>query len=189
MPDIRVVSEQSDEDMKRREAEARLAAPLRQLAANILRIVAGAGKAYLLPRQIDAFVDAAIAYQNAFGRRPPDFKIGQILDCDIAELDHKPDLNNESEERRQQTFEDGTWEEDAAMMEIRRGSIRMAAAMLVGQTVQERNAENTLFDGIRRLEEFRHKRRQARQQQLKITQAGRRTRRKASPSSKGPIEL
>jgi hypothetical protein len=51
---VRIVSDQSEEDMRRRDTRGGLVWPLRELTANLLRIANGAGKAVELMRQLRA---------------------------------------------------------------------------------------------------------------------------------------
>jgi hypothetical protein len=65
MADIRIVSEQSEAEIERKPAEGELDWRLRELAANVLRIVRGAGKPYELLRQMQAVIDASVKFQKA----------------------------------------------------------------------------------------------------------------------------
>ena len=63
----RLVAQIAEADLARRRESNRVAWALRNLTANLLRIVRGAGKPYDVMRQIDAFVEAVISYEEAVG--------------------------------------------------------------------------------------------------------------------------
>ena len=106
---VRLVSNQSDDDMRRREARDALVWPLRELTANLLRIANGAGKPVALMKQLRACHEALRAYAEAHSNAlPSDYDIQQILDCDLAweeiraprSILRRPGLGPESDPQR-----------------------------------------------------------------------------------------
>ena len=98
---MRIVSDQSEEDMQRRKTREALVWPLRELVANILRITNGAGKPLELFKQFQACHDAFREYVEAHGYLPPDHEIQELLDGDRAW--HQ--IRTGAEERRAETPE------------------------------------------------------------------------------------
>jgi hypothetical protein len=64
---VKLVSENSDAEIAENDALAAVEWALRDLAANILRVVRGAGKPYDLGRQAVEFANALVAYREAAG--------------------------------------------------------------------------------------------------------------------------
>jgi hypothetical protein len=77
MPDLRVVSERSEQEIKKQEATAALKQALIALTANLIRIVRGAGKPDFIAEHIR---DLAVAYANY---------------CDIDERGVRADIIND----------------------------------------------------------------------------------------------
>src|SRR5512140_453534 len=69
-PPFRVVSEQSEQLIAKRMAREAIAYPLRAMAANVIRIVRGAGEPRYLINQIGDVVRAFEEYRNAQGHLP-----------------------------------------------------------------------------------------------------------------------
>lgn len=132
---MRIVSENSAEDLARFEAERQVDLALRELAANVLRVVRGAGRPYELDRQAIAFAEACEAYREAVGHYPASEGLGAALH--VREI-----------------LEPGKWgEQEHEFAEAReamiRGGLQIAASRLLGQPTQERAGESELFDGGR----------------------------------------
>jgi hypothetical protein len=69
---VPIVSENSEADIARHSALARVEWRLRELAANLLRIIRGAGKPYEVMLQMGELAEAIQAYQDVSGRPPWD---------------------------------------------------------------------------------------------------------------------
>jgi hypothetical protein len=108
------------------------------MAANILRIVRGAGKPYNLRRQCIAVVAALDQYADAGGL--------------IGEDEIRARLSIAEGERR--ASEEADFEEGAI-----RGALQIAASRLLGQLSQVRNGEREFADGWIALAEAREARR------------------------------
>jgi hypothetical protein len=67
---MRLVSENSPEQLARNRGAEQLRDSLIELAANIIRVVRGAGKPVELMRQADEFLNAVVAYREAVGYYP-----------------------------------------------------------------------------------------------------------------------
>lgn len=68
---MHIVSDGPDPDQPRRDALAAVRRALRELTANLLRMIRGAGKPYLIVGQLDELTTALIAYSEKSGSMMP----------------------------------------------------------------------------------------------------------------------
>jgi hypothetical protein len=145
---MRVVSEQSEQDIRKRKARDALVYPLRELAANLLRTIRGAGKPLELWRQMESYVSLMREYTDAHGCQPDDQFIHDILDCDIAENDYRPWIEqNRTKEDLRRSKANGTIDRKDAERLIRNASLQIIASTLVDQLTQRRTGEKILEKG------------------------------------------
>jgi hypothetical protein len=149
---MRLVSNNSGDDLTRRKALRDLGIALRKLAANILRISRGAGKPYELGLDLAECIDGYRAYHDAHGFYPLEHELARMLDYEHA----WPAPADDDEQAR------GTWREDMVEFELlrrsrdhaergmQRASLQIVAAMLVGQDLQRRRGQDSLEAAIRR---------------------------------------
>lgn len=128
---MRVVSEQSDEDVARRSADLDVQRKLRRLAANILRCCAGGGKPNYLPREMAEFLHARFRQSQAYGYTPA---LGSVatLSASAALQDHRD------------------WVTDGSHADcpIAREGMRLHAAYLLDQMTHVSLAEGRMHDAI-----------------------------------------
>lgn len=138
---LRVVAETSEQEIKQQRAAARLKGPLRDLAANLLRIARGAGKPDLLQDQMARAFTAIDDYRSAVGYAPSDGEFHEALrfETDSAgdQLDH-------------------------GMKRMRSGALRSVASMLLGQSLQASHGDNEMWDAFYAIERHREEMRQER---------------------------
>ncbi|MGK9233505.1 hypothetical protein KXS07_24955 [Inquilinus limosus] len=143
---MRIVSRNSDADLARGRAEQGVGLALRELAANLIRVMRGAGQPQEIGVQAAAFVDAVEIYQD-LAKRP--LLVEQVRDMlDIAR--DEPVLRNGS---------DADWTEIQGHQAITRGALQIAASRLLAQPMQEGGGRREIEDGLRLLECARAKRR------------------------------
>jgi hypothetical protein len=158
---VRIVSDQSEDDIRRRETRDGLVWPLRELAANILRIVNGAGKPWELMNQLAACHEALRLYAEAHSMLPSEFEIHQILDCDLAWQEIRPGAEERQAtetESPSRMRDDGEIEREMALGLIRKGALQMVASRLLRQVPQQGRAGHDLHSGIHMLREANAKR-------------------------------
>lgn len=174
---LRIVSETSDVEIRRKEALEEVDLALRELTANLMRIVRGAGKSYEVFRQINRCRAAFLQYHEASGCLPSSSEIDRLL-----AIRRKADelYKCADEQSHARWSADGTFMIAAAEDIIRAGVLRAVSAELVGQRLQECNGENELHDGLRMYEQFREERRRARAAEKQIDNARRGTKGKRS---------
>lgn len=118
-------------------------AALRVLAANIMRVLRGAGKPYDLPNEAAAFVEACDRYFSAHKRLP-----------DLKNPLHRA-LNTFDFLRGSTPVDIARWEADGSMDRLRainaicRSALQISASRLLGQTNQEERGEEELLRGIK----------------------------------------
>lgn len=135
---FRVISTNSEEDLAVQRARDELNWPLRDLAANMIRVARGAGKPAQLYEQMIDVVRTMKAYL--------DHRHGEHLEADIREaleIATSPPDN----------YRDDGW--SSAERRIVRGSLQVAASKLVCQAPQEAAGKNEIMEGYYAIERIR----------------------------------
>lgn len=141
---MRVVSSNSDKEIAAGRALERLRWPMRELAANMLRVVRGAGRPYELPSQIAKVLSLMEDYRDVAGHYPSDYDIGDTIN-----------IRNETGGRSDD------WAHGIDTMV--QGALQVAASTLVNQSTQKSVGEHELIEGLAQIEEIREgNRREAR---------------------------
>jgi len=151
MANLRVVAETSKEAIERKRVTDALEAPLEHLAANVMRIVRGAGKPELLLRQMSDLLELAAEYKAVCGHLPRAHDIASILH---ASRDQDPD---ELEFERQFAFD-----------VICRGALQKLAARIMDQPLQVQSGEQEMSHGIEMLERAIKERARTKKRALKL---------------------
>jgi hypothetical protein len=161
---MKTVSQNSDAEIAKNRAREGLHWRVRQLTANLMRIVRGAGSSHDISDQLTSLHDAYDAYQAALGREPAGHEIQQAL--------APPDERNDRD--------------DFGMAKelIVSGALRLAAGRLLGQDLQARNGENEMMMGVRDYWEIREENRR----KMRAEIAGKRSRAKR-PARRSRIDL
>jgi hypothetical protein len=155
-----------DKEERKREADRRWAKQefsqaIREVAANMLRIIRGAGKPYELLPQMKTAIDAAIKFQELHNHWPTDVVASDLLLEDEMEtwLARARDgtIDQASIDR---WWEDGTFEKMMAEHTIVQGALRITAAELVGQDLQKSHGKNEFREGVYAWIRVRDERRQ-----------------------------
>jgi hypothetical protein len=120
------------------------------LAANMLRIIRGAGKPYEILLQMKAVIDAAIKFQAVHSYWP-----NNVI-ADALRLKSKDEEYWEGQREGRYTKEqvdrwlaDGQQQRLLAEHTIQRGALQAIASALVGQNTQQRAGESEFFEGLR----------------------------------------
>lgn len=137
---MKLVSENSDEEIAKEASLSQLRWLLSDLAANMLRVVRGAGKPFMLGSQMAAVLNEYERYREAAGHYPSDHDIGVMLDYS-SRRDHRED----------------DW--SYAIDLIVRGSLQFAGSTMVGQSTQQAAGESELMRGVSEIEAIRAKNR------------------------------
>jgi hypothetical protein len=154
--------EERDGQLQRDWVEEELSGVIRDVAANMLRIIRGAGKPYDLLRQIKTVVEVADRFQHLHQRFPSDI-IANILRLEseaetiIARVREGDGFSQSDVDR---WLADGTFEKMWAEHTVLCGSLQIIASDLVGQTTQKTAGQREFRDGLREVERVRADRRQ-----------------------------
>jgi len=145
---MKVVAENSEEEVARRRAEQEraraeleLGMALRELGANMLRVIRGAGRPAILGTQCQTLVDVMAAYREAVGHWPPSEEIVAALAIERPEY-----FDRLSDREKDRYFGE---------RQIVRGALQAAAAGLLGQRTQERAGEHEMYGGVNEIERVR----------------------------------
>lgn len=153
---MQVVSERTEAEIRAHQALAKVKGPMRRLAANLLRVVRGAGSSAELGQQMVACIIAMDAYRDAVGHGVPSWDLNEMLDPQVAYSEARPWVKSNDEDLARWE-EDGTADAQAAEMDIQKACLQMVASTLVDQLTQKRRGEHDLYEGIRRLEAARER--------------------------------
>jgi hypothetical protein len=122
---------------------------IQQLAANLLRVIAGAGRPQDIVRHVRALAEFIESYEQAVGRIPGPRECLSCLRISYAE--QSIGGLNDVERKRAEAVET-----------ILAGSLQIAASRLLGQATQETVAGHKLYKGIRDMERIREQARKER---------------------------
>lgn len=139
-PHIRLAVENDRKSVDKSWARHEIEWPLRELAANIMRVSRGAGDPYKVILQCLAVVEGARSYHDKCGDWPEAADVTSALDF------HDPQLRDYT-----RTYD----ERRSSIEDIVEGALRLAAGRIVRQKLQEDHGEKDLKQAIRRLEEHR----------------------------------
>lgn len=135
---MKIVAENSESDIKRRQARDEVVWPLTELTANLLRVTRGAGKPYEIGRQAVALINAMQNHWDVVGQYPSSDELTVALDIDPS----REFLEGGGEE---------FYEEVHAQQQVIRGALQIAASRLLSQRTQESAGERELREGTRGL--------------------------------------
>lgn len=140
---MKIVSSQTDKDIQRAAQKRRASIALVQLAANALRVIAGAGDPAGLVQQ------AALLAQSAGGCDDDAFSgadIAEMLDPELARLASRPWLDGKT--RLSGLYDELEREVDLADAEIVRSALRLTAARLAGNHSHESQMAARFSDAL-----------------------------------------
>ncbi|KRQ92375.1 hypothetical protein [Bradyrhizobium valentinum] len=155
-------------------ASSDFSSALRECAANVLRVVRGAGKPYELLVQMQEVVDKAIKYREAHGYYPSsDLILTKLALHDEYKQQRKRDDRGEiNEESRHFLREEGEFTRLHALHVIHCGALQIAASGLIGQDTQQRAGESELHRGLTMWQQWLEEQRRKRQDAASVTRAG-----------------
>jgi hypothetical protein len=152
---MRIVSEQSEQEIKKRETAAAVTSELRDFAANFLRVVRGAGDTFRLWHGMKSCSEAAEAFYKAHGEWPSAQLIHDALDQRLAHDESRPLV-------KERLGNEYPTERDMAIDAICRAALQIVASTLVDQPTQRSGAEHALHAATEELEKVREARRRDR---------------------------
>ncbi len=141
-PALRVASETSEYERKIERGRQEIDYPLRELAANIIRVVRGAGRAYDIGRQCVEVIEAYKRYHEFVERWPADHEITRALSL--------PDLFDSD-------LEDDEFDHARAIQRIVRGALQMTASEILAQRLQFAAGQEELYAGVFEIERRRER--------------------------------
>ncbi|WP_085034073.1 hypothetical protein [Ensifer aridi] len=135
-PKLSVVAENTREQIDANLHQERVDYALRELAANIIRVVRGAGRPDDIIDQCNAVLKAAIDYHDKVQRFVSYHSVAAALRL---------------ERERVRDYDSFEGERQLALRQMIDGSLQVTASRLLGQLTQERRGESELYEGFREL--------------------------------------
>lgn len=150
MPDFTVIDGGGPEGRDRKLAEQGLRDALLETAANLLRVIRGAGRPHEIITQFNEVIRAAIKFKDAFGNWPPSHLLAEMLAMHDGheEVYKKQSSGQFTQADIDRWYEDGTMDLKYAEHAIKAGVLQVIASQFVGQTLQERAGETEMSGGI-----------------------------------------
>lgn len=161
---MKIVSSQTDEERGEYRARLELRWALRRLAANLLRVVRGAGKPSDLGRQIQEVIEVYLDYREATGHFPESQLVSDALAVSKTDSleDWKASFPDDVDDSHfERWLQDGSFNQARAVDAIVRASLQIAASRLLNQKTQERSAEHSLSQALDEHERSREEMRRA----------------------------
>lgn len=155
-PKLTVVAENTRGEIDRKWAEEVFERSLLELAANIIRVVRGAGKPHEVIAQCDEVVKTAIEVREKSGRLPSPESVANTL-----LLEHERIVEYDS-------FWAGR---QHAVRRMVKGSLQIAASRLLNQQTQILRGESEMEDGFRDLERLHEELRKQREAEARAARA------------------
>ena len=146
-PKLSVVAQNSPRQIEANEAQERVDWALRQLAANLIRVVRGAGKPEDLIKQCADVVNAAVDHRDAAGMLPSSFAVASAIQLKHDELQYENDF---------------WFERQLAYRSIVNGALQFTASKLLEQPLHVQRGQDEMDKGIRGLESAREELRKKR---------------------------
>ncbi|SFZ80828.1 hypothetical protein SAMN02983003_0157 [Devosia enhydra] len=149
---IKTVPNQTDIDIEASQTLVDFDRAARELAANVLRLVAGGGRAHGLSENVDNLYDAIDRYHKVHHAYPSQHQWNQALNVNAAwfELNSRgidESLSPENMDERQRL----AFDRAIAISGIRDGMLQMAASMLMHQIPQQAAGEAKFYENFHHL--------------------------------------
>jgi len=180
--------EERDRDRDREWVKHEFSWAIRDAAANMLRIIRGAGKPYELLMQMKKSIDSAIKFQELHGYWPFDVIASDLLIEDEMETFLARGREGTTDQATiDRWWKDGTFDRMMAEHRIYRGALQAIASELIGQNIQKRSGEREFHEGLRDWIRIRDERIQKDREAAKASQPTARKRKPRKPDK--PVEL
>lgn len=166
---LRIASETDPPTIARRQAETQYRRAIRSLAANILRVIRGAGRPLTIVEELKAVAKALATYESAFGY-PPGAEHQEWLAAGLPEV--SPEYGDFACEWR-----DGE-------KQIIAGALQRVASVLAEQPMHEAAGEKQMTAGIYQIERIREEARRERAREARAAKAKAKPVAKRRPSAK-----
>lgn len=151
---MEVVHSQTESEQQRRKALEDLKFPFREMAANLLRVVRGAGAPQNLPQQMQDCVDVCHAHFAAVGHWPDPQEISNILNPTLAVREHRPWIVGARSELNDDERQRGHAED-----KVVRGALQRVASVFVDQPTQATRGLSEMYDGLSEITNLNRKKR------------------------------
>lgn len=155
---IKVVSSQTHTDVEREQTLGDFKWAARELAANVLRLVRGGGKAYEIPENIDNLYHAMARYREVHHAYPSQYEWNRALHANKAWSELRPRWDPDNINFKDMDEGDRlAFDQMIAISGIRDGMLQMAASMLIHQVPQQAAGEREFYQSFHELVDLRER--------------------------------
>lgn len=169
-PKLEVVAKNTRQQIDAMQMQGRVDYALRELAANIIRVVRGAGRPDDIIGQCNEVLKEAVEYHEKVGRYVS-------LDSVAAAL--------RLERERISDYDSFVGQRQLAMRQMINGSLQVTASRLLGQPTQQRRGESEMFEAYRELERLYQELRKKREAETKAARTSAAPKRNTAKDRKG----
>lgn len=150
---------------------------IRDCAANMLRIIRGAGKPYELMRQMQMALHTSAKFYEVHGYWPQEVIVNDLrIEDEASKWFRKAQEGALDQASVDRWRDDGTFYRMAAEHSMFCGALQVIASELIGQTTQKAAGSREFHDGLREYQRVRETELEKRRQEERV----------ARPSSKRP---
>jgi hypothetical protein len=176
------------QERDRQWAKQEFSEAIRETAANMLRIIRGAGKPHELLGQMKAAIDSAIKFRELHNQWPFDvISTDLLLEDEMETILAKGQRGEIDEARIDRWWKDGRFDRMMAKHTISKGVLRVIASELIGQDLQKSHGDDEFHQGIQHWIRVRDERIQKDREAAKAARPAPAKRKPRKPS--GPVVL
>ncbi|MGY4431169.1 hypothetical protein ACVWWO_003646 [Bradyrhizobium sp. F1.13.1] len=170
--------EESDRKQDQQFARDEFSWAIRDCAANMLRVIRGAGKPYELMRQMQMALNTSAKFYEVHGYWPQEVIVNDLrIEDEAAKWFGKAREGALDQGSVDRWHDDGTFDRMAAEHTIFCGALQLIASELIGQSTQKAAGSREFHDGLREYQRVLLAKLEKRRQEEKAT---------TCPSSKRP---
>ncbi|MCK1266758.1 hypothetical protein IVB44_21390 [Bradyrhizobium sp. 49] len=148
--------EERDRKQDQKRARDEFSWAIRDCAANLLRIIRGAGKPHELMRQMQLALNTSAKFYEVHGYWPQEVIVNDLrIDDEAAKWSAKAREGTLDQDSVDRWHDDGTFDRMAAEHGIFCGALQIIASEMIGQSTQKAGGSREFHDGLREYERVR----------------------------------
>ncbi|MCK1661275.1 hypothetical protein [Bradyrhizobium sp. 151] len=162
--------EESDRKQVQQFARDEFSWAIRDCAANMLRIIRGAGKPYELMRQMQMALNTSAKFYEVHGYWPQEVIVNDLrIEDEAAKWLRKSQEGALDQASVDRWHDDGTFERMAAEHTMFCGALQLIASEMIGQSTQKAAGSREFHDGLREYQRVHEAKLEKRRQEERAT--------------------